>query len=75
VGTDYLSHLLWDKYLEFEHVRSEWSRVAQIYTQILQIPLQQLDRYLARLVYCDVLERFGLRMRFLSFSELLQNMV
>ncbi|XP_024363891.1 pre-mRNA-processing factor 39-1 isoform X2 [Physcomitrium patens] len=45
VGTDYLSHLLWDKYLEFEHARSEWSRVAQIYTRILQIPLQQLDRY------------------------------
>lgn len=51
VGTDYLSHLLWDKYVEFELGRSEWSRVAQIYTQILQIPLQQLDRYLARLVY------------------------
>ncbi|XP_024366580.1 pre-mRNA-processing factor 39-1 isoform X4 [Physcomitrium patens] len=45
VGTDYLSHLLWDKYLEFEHMRSEWSRVAQIYTRILQVPLQQLDRY------------------------------
>lgn len=49
VGTDYLSHLLWDKYLEFEHYRSEWSRIAQIYTRILQIPLSYSDKYLARL--------------------------
>ncbi|KAG0572900.1 hypothetical protein KC19_VG133400 [Ceratodon purpureus] len=45
VGTDYLSHLLWDKYIEFEYSQQEWSRLAQIYTRILQIPLQHLDRY------------------------------
>ncbi|KAG0613938.1 hypothetical protein M758_6G139200 [Ceratodon purpureus] len=47
VGTDYLSHQLWDKYIEFETSRSEWSAVAQIYSRVLQIPLNQLDRYFA----------------------------
>ncbi|KAA8550706.1 hypothetical protein F0562_002390 [Nyssa sinensis] len=45
VGTDYLSFLLWDKYIEYEYAQQEWSRLAMIYTQILQIPNQQLDRY------------------------------
>ncbi|CAK9216808.1 unnamed protein product [Sphagnum troendelagicum] len=45
VGTDYLSHLLWDKYIDFEYSQQEWSRLSQIYTRILQIPLNQLDRY------------------------------
>lgn len=48
VGTDYLSHLLWDKYIEFEYSQQEWSRLAQIYTRIVQIPLQHLDRYNTR---------------------------
>lgn len=64
MGTDYLSHLLWDKYLEFEHMRSEWSRVAQIYTRILQVPLQQLDRYHARLLHYDCHVASALRMFF-----------
>ncbi|GLJ52711.1 hypothetical protein SUGI_1122340 [Cryptomeria japonica] len=45
VGTDYLSYPLWDKYIEYEYSQQEWSRLAQIYTRILQIPIQQLDRY------------------------------
>ncbi|GBG85973.1 hypothetical protein CBR_g40786 [Chara braunii] len=45
VGTDYLAHLLWDKYLEFEYSQEEWGRVAQLYTRILLIPMQQIDRY------------------------------
>ncbi|CAM6096792.1 unnamed protein product [Calypogeia fissa] len=45
VGSDYLSHLLWDKYIDFEYSQQEWSKLAQIYTRILQIPLHQLDRY------------------------------
>lgn len=51
VGTDYLSPLLWDKYIEYEYLQQEWSRLAQIYTRILQIPLQNLDRYYSRSVY------------------------
>lgn len=51
VGTDYLSPLLWDKYIEYEYSQQEWSRLAQIYTRILQIPLQNLDRYYSRSVY------------------------
>eukprot|EP00246_Nothoceros_aenigmaticus_P007867 TRINITY_DN2206_c0_g2_i2.p1 TRINITY_DN2206_c0_g2~~TRINITY_DN2206_c0_g2_i2.p1 ORF type:complete len:724 (+),score=173.25 TRINITY_DN2206_c0_g2_i2:90-2261(+) len=45
VGTDYLSHLLWDKYIDFEYSQEEFSRLALIYSRVLQIPLQQLDRY------------------------------
>ncbi|KAK2978149.1 hypothetical protein RJ640_029143 [Escallonia rubra] len=45
VGTDYLSFPLWDKYIEYEFSQQEWSRLAMIYTQILENPNQQLDRY------------------------------
>ncbi|XP_010262449.1 PREDICTED: pre-mRNA-processing factor 39-like isoform X2 [Nelumbo nucifera] len=45
VGTDYLSHSLWDKYIEYEYSQQEWSHLAMIYTRILENPIQQLDRY------------------------------
>ncbi|GAB4841260.1 hypothetical protein Ancab_021992 [Ancistrocladus abbreviatus] len=45
VGTDYLSFLLWDKYIEYEYTQQEWARLAMIYTRILENPNQQLDRY------------------------------
>ncbi|XP_052211283.1 pre-mRNA-processing factor 39-1 isoform X2 [Diospyros lotus] len=45
VGTDYLSYPLWDKYIEYEYMQQEWSRLAMIYTRILENPIQQLDRY------------------------------
>ncbi|KAK0581772.1 hypothetical protein LWI29_017743 [Acer saccharum] len=46
VGTDYLSYPLWEKYIEYEYMQQEWSRVAVIYTRMLENPIQQLDRYL-----------------------------
>ncbi|XP_023745513.1 pre-mRNA-processing factor 39-1 isoform X1 [Lactuca sativa] len=45
VGTDYLSFSLWDKYIEYEYQLQKWSNLAMIYTRILEIPNQQLDRY------------------------------
>ncbi|XP_057507970.1 pre-mRNA-processing factor 39-1-like isoform X2 [Actinidia eriantha] len=45
VGTDYLSFPLWDKYIEYEYLQQDWSRLALIYTRILENPNQQLDRY------------------------------
>ncbi|CAN0897662.1 Pre-mRNA-processing factor 39-1 [Linum grandiflorum] len=48
VGTDYLSHPLWDKYMEYEEMHSEWPRVAAIYTRVLEIPNKRLDEYLNR---------------------------
>jgi len=45
VGSDYLSAPLWDKYIEYEYMQQEWSRLAMIYTRILENPIQQLDRY------------------------------
>ncbi|KAK2651912.1 hypothetical protein Ddye_011768 [Dipteronia dyeriana] len=47
VGTDYLSYPLWEKYIEYEYMQQEWSRVAMIYTRMLENPIQQLDRYLS----------------------------
>ncbi|KAL3647698.1 hypothetical protein CASFOL_008666 [Castilleja foliolosa] len=44
-GTDYLCFPLWDKYIEYEISQQDWSRVAAIYTRVLEIPNQQLDRY------------------------------
>ncbi|KAL0724059.1 hypothetical protein Bca4012_038658 [Brassica carinata] len=45
VGTDFLSSPLWDKYIEYECMQQDWSRVAMIYTRILESPIQHLDRY------------------------------
>ncbi|CDY18203.1 BnaC05g02260D [Brassica napus] len=47
VGTDFLSSPLWDKYIEYECMQQDWSRVANIYTKILENPIQNLDRYFA----------------------------
>ncbi|KAG8389153.1 hypothetical protein BUALT_Bualt02G0199500 [Buddleja alternifolia] len=45
VGTDYLCFPLWDKYIEYEISQQDWPRVATLYTRVLEIPNQQLDRY------------------------------
>ncbi|KAL1834866.1 hypothetical protein ACET3Z_004517 [Daucus carota] len=45
VGSDFLSYTMWDKYIEYEYTQQEWSRLAMIYTRILENPNQQLDRY------------------------------
>ncbi|KAL6564512.1 hypothetical protein OROMI_015962 [Orobanche minor] len=45
VGTDYLCFPLWDKYIDYEISQHDWPRVASIYTRVLEIPNQQLDRY------------------------------
>ncbi|KAA3459283.1 pre-mRNA-processing factor 39-like [Gossypium australe] len=50
VGTDYLSFPLWDKYIEYEYMHQEWSRLAVIYTRILENPNHQLDRYFNRTI-------------------------
>ncbi|XP_020867264.1 pre-mRNA-processing factor 39 isoform X3 [Arabidopsis lyrata subsp. lyrata] len=49
VGTDFLSSPLWDKYIEYEYMQQDWSRVAMIYTRILENPIQNLDRYFSSL--------------------------
>ena len=48
VGTDYLSHPLWDKYIEYEELHAEWGCVAMIYARILEIPNRKLDEYFKR---------------------------
>ncbi|KAJ6680788.1 PRE-MRNA-PROCESSING FACTOR 39 [Salix purpurea] len=48
VGTNYLSYLLWDKYIEYEDLHAEWGSVAMIYARILEIPNRKLDDYFNR---------------------------
>ncbi|KAL1834876.1 hypothetical protein ACET3Z_004527 [Daucus carota] len=45
VGSDFLSYTMWDKYIEYEYTKQEWSRLAMIYTRILENPNKHLDRY------------------------------
>lgn len=45
VGSDYMSHILWDKYLEFEVDLNEINKISQLYTRIIQLPIQKLDQY------------------------------
>ena len=48
VGTDYLSHSLWDKYLAYEMAQTDTLRVAAVYQQVLASPIRDLDRYFNR---------------------------
>ncbi|MCO5600784.1 hypothetical protein L7F22_054899 [Adiantum nelumboides] len=45
VGSDYMSHILWDKYLEYEVGLNEINKISQLYTRIIQLPIQKLDQY------------------------------
>lgn len=48
VGTDYLAHILWDKYLKFERDNGTPVHVVRLYLQILGSPLRDIDRYYTR---------------------------
>jgi hypothetical protein len=61
VGTDYLAHALWDKYLQFEQGQGSTSGVVALYSRILSTPLKELHRFFygqARSVV-EVLESFS----------------
>ncbi|OVA01421.1 RNA-processing protein [Macleaya cordata] len=45
VGKDYLCHLLWDKYIEFEYSQKQWSSLAHIYIRSLKFPTKKLNSY------------------------------
>ncbi|CAL1400714.1 unnamed protein product [Linum trigynum] len=45
VGKDYLCHMLWDKYVEFEFSQQQWSFLAEIYIQTLRFPTKKLPEY------------------------------
>ena len=52
MGTDYLSHGLWDKYLAYELAQNDTLRVAAVYQQVLGTPIRELDRYCNRCAAC-----------------------
>ncbi|KAI3947372.1 hypothetical protein MKX01_004206 [Papaver californicum] len=45
VGKDYLCHLLWDKYIEFEYSQKQWSSLAHIFILSLKFPTKKLNSY------------------------------
>ena len=48
VGTDYLAHGLWDKYIKFETEQGTLENVASLYRRIMDAPLKELDRFHSR---------------------------
>ncbi|KAG8494558.1 hypothetical protein CXB51_012217 [Gossypium anomalum] len=64
VGKDYLCHTLWDKYVEFEFSREQWSSLANVYIQTLRFPSKKLHHYYERpveligiiLEYCIIVQ-------------------
>ena len=56
VGTDWLSHPLWDAYVDFEQNSGCGSprHVAEVYTRVLQVPSRELDRYWTK--FCEYVE-------------------
>ncbi|TKA75188.1 hypothetical protein B0A55_05175 [Friedmanniomyces simplex] len=70
VGLDFLGHLFWDKYLEFEERLNADDRVFSILERVIQIPMHQYARYferyhllaakrpIAELAPAEVIERF-----------------
>lgn len=45
VAKDYFSHLLWDKYIQFEYSQKQWSRLSHIYVNTLSFPSRKLRNY------------------------------
>ncbi|KAL5997301.1 hypothetical protein ACLOJK_008231 [Asimina triloba] len=45
VGKDYLSYLLWDKYIEFEYSQKQWGYLAHVYIRTISFPTKKLQSY------------------------------
>ncbi len=45
VGTDYLSHAVWEKYLGFEEEQGNKAGMVALYTRAVAAPLRDLDKY------------------------------
>ncbi|CAB5325350.1 unnamed protein product [Rhizophagus irregularis] len=45
VGLDFLSHLFWDKYVEFEKSVQDYVRVMKVLDRIIRIPIHQYARF------------------------------
>lgn len=48
VGTDYLAHGLWDKYIKYETAQGAFANVTRLCLRILGSPLKEIDRYFER---------------------------
>lgn len=45
VGTDYLSHIIWDKYLLFEMEHGNYKGMAEIFQRLMKHPIRDLEKY------------------------------
>ncbi len=48
VGSDFLAHGIWDKYIRYESSHEALQNVAALYTRVLQNPIKELARYWKR---------------------------
>jgi pre-mRNA-processing factor 39 len=48
IGSDFLAHPLWDRYIEFETSQEEFNHILEIYSRVLLIPLKNLSQYWER---------------------------
>ncbi|KAG9286505.1 hypothetical protein G9A89_014671 [Geosiphon pyriformis] len=45
VGLDFLAHIFWDKYLEYEESKEAYDRVLKILERIIRIPMHQYAKF------------------------------
>lgn len=45
IGYQFMSHPFWDKYIEFETKHQAWPHLAEIYAELVTIPLHQYAKY------------------------------
>jgi pre-mRNA-processing factor 39 len=76
VGHHFLSHPLWDRYIEFEETQSNTENIFRILDRILRVPLHQYARYFERLrtmaadLAVDVLVPPGMLVQFQAEYEI-----
>ncbi|KAG1654195.1 hypothetical protein FOA52_004570 [Chlamydomonas sp. UWO 241] len=60
VGTDYLAHSVWDKFLAFEEEQGNKAGVVALYEKVIALPTRDLDKYAGGLkAYIGGLELVG----------------
>lgn len=45
IGHDYLSHLFWDKYFQFELDQREFRNLGDLYKRVMSLPIKELESY------------------------------
>eukprot|EP00210_Caulerpa_lentillifera_P000013 g12.t1 len=54
IGHDYLSHLFWDKYFQFESEQREFRNLGSLYKRVISLPIKELESYYGNLTVGDL---------------------